>query len=661
MSTSCATLDAQFVKILQVLIDHNWVQIDTVEAVAAVNKTLQSLIKRQKLQRLAVRLNGYPISLRIRYWLRAGDVKTMMQELLIDTKRSRELFLKVAGIESLEDQATLEMTGVEGEIGRDIERTFPTDPFFSEKDDGRRLLGNVLKAISAYADDIRYCQGMNYVVAVLLLVMREAQEVTDLDLGGLSVQEAAFWVTVAMIRRNGMADLWKDKMPGFVIYILEQRCKIVADIYRVQAVAVHLPFPAAYPTSLLRFIDALSAYRNAFRYLSHSGTIAEHQTSTFYLKMVLTRLSYLLLWFVTVFARVLKTDVLVRFWDLFLMDGWKAVYRVALAIIEELRPKLLIMDLEQCSEFFRKNPSLGLEKAFSPEQLLQCALKYKVTRSSLKKLEEERHFEYLRLRLQQTPLSEEHRMLFPTLEHEGDVDAQRQSFKLIRSKLQHFDTDVANDTVFLQNKIEVAEKAQAQAMSVQYAIAYELSETAIELNERIEIKTRLRSKFCKLLATAITEATTSSTSSTGSRFTTWMNPFRFINKQMVSCLEHLPLLSRYEDKGGVLREDDKDTDDEEDEEVRQNLKHLDILVPRLAAELRLIQRSLAYNQRFLRPVLQRTRRLQRDAQLACIEVEEAQLFKDRLADQLLQIMLSSEKLKNKRMQQLFAEVDEQHE
>ncbi|UIZ29753.1 hypothetical protein KXD40_003179 [Peronospora effusa] len=85
MSTSCATLDAQFVKILQVLIDHNWVQvirhhllfqlisfyknidIDTVEAVAAVNKTLQSLIKRQKLQRLAVRLNGYPISLRIRY------------------------------------------------------------------------------------------------------------------------------------------------------------------------------------------------------------------------------------------------------------------------------------------------------------------------------------------------------------------------------------------------------------------------------------------------------------------------------------------------------------------------------------------------------------------------------------------------------------------
>ena len=249
-------------------------------------------------------------------------------------------------------------------------------------------------------------------------------------------------------------------------------------------------------------------------------------------------------------------------------------------------------------------------------------------------------------------------MLFPTLEHEDDVDAQRKSFKLIRLKLQHFDTDVANDTVFLQQKIEVAEKAQAQAMSVRYAIAYELSETAIELNERLEIKTRLQSKFCKLLATAITEATTSSTSFTGSSFTTWMNPLKFINKQMVTCLEHLPLLSKYADKEDELRENGKDTDDEE---VRQNLKHLDILVPRLAAELRLIQRSLAYNQRLLRPLLQRTRRLQRDAQLARIEVEESQLFKNRLADQLLQIMLTNEELKNKRMQQLFAEIDEQHE
>jgi hypothetical protein len=53
----------------------------------------------------------------------------------------------------------------------------------------------------------------------------------------------------------------------------------------------------------------------------------------------------------------------------------------------------VLQDMEQCSEFFRKNPRLGLDEAFSPELLLQRALRYKVTRSSLKQLEEERHLE----------------------------------------------------------------------------------------------------------------------------------------------------------------------------------------------------------------------------------------------------------------------------
>ena len=59
---------------------------------------------------------------------------------------------------------------------------------------------------------------MNYVVAALLLVAKDATEASDLCLNGLrlSKQEVAFWMTVSLIRRKGMADLWKHKMPGFV-------------------------------------------------------------------------------------------------------------------------------------------------------------------------------------------------------------------------------------------------------------------------------------------------------------------------------------------------------------------------------------------------------------------------------------------------------------
>ena len=226
---------------------------------------------------------------------------------------------------------------------------------------------------------------------------------------------------------------------------------------------------------------------------------------------------------------------------------------------------------------------------------------------------------------------------------------------MIRFILQRFDNVVASDTAVLQHKIEAAERAYAQAMSTSCAISHEYSVATSELNERIEVRNRLLLKFRKLMATAIREATSSSTGSSRSRFTTWIKPLDFINRRMARCLERLPVLPNSADAGDTLPS--TDIDDDEDEEVHQNLKHLDILVPQLAAELRLVQRALAHNQQLLRTLVQRTQRLQSSVQFALVEVEEAQLFKDRLTDQLLHIISTSEQIRNERMQQLFAEVD----
>lgn len=48
-------------------------------------------------------------------------------------------------------------------------------------------------------------------------------------------------------------------------------------------------------------------------------------------------------WFVTLFARVLPAQSVHRVWDLFLLDGWKMVFRVALAITAHLRPIIIHM------------------------------------------------------------------------------------------------------------------------------------------------------------------------------------------------------------------------------------------------------------------------------------------------------------------------------
>ncbi|KAJ0389968.1 hypothetical protein ATCC90586_010380 [Pythium insidiosum] len=66
---------------------------------------------------------------------------------------------------------------------------------------------------------------------------------------------------------------------------------------------------------------------------------------------------------------------------------------------------------------------------------------------------------------------------------------------------------------------------------------------------------------------------------------------------------------------------------------------------------------MAESQRELRVVQQRFDQAARRCQVAQVELEEAQTFKDRLADQMLQIILETERQKNHKMQQLFAQVD----
>ena len=61
---------------------------------------------------------------------------------------------------------------VEG-LGRDLSRTFPQLAFFAAAhSDERQQLANVLSAFAFARPDIGYTQGMTYIVAVLVLILR---------------------------------------------------------------------------------------------------------------------------------------------------------------------------------------------------------------------------------------------------------------------------------------------------------------------------------------------------------------------------------------------------------------------------------------------------------------------------------------------------------
>lgn len=274
--------------------------------------------------------------------------------------------------------------------------------------------------------------------------------------------------------------------------------------------------------------------------------------------------------------------------------------------------------------------------------------------------------QYLRLRLQEAPLSHEHRLLFPSLDASKVDSSQGRTEMLarIRTQLEQFDSDVASDSVVLQQKIETADRALTRAMASLNSAAYSLNEGMFELAEQLELRQRLRSQEQEMTALAVAAAMSPDSTlqrqdaASASRVKSvaqqlWRPSaaaLEFINSRVLGCFE------RVTSAAGPTKgfSDDGRTDDDDRE---RTLQYLELLVPTLAADVRATQRKLVANEREVDVLGNRLAALQRSSQLAQVELEEAQDFKDRLADQLLQIMLRSQRRKNERMQSLFADAD----
>lgn len=107
-------------------------------------------------------------------------------------------------------------------ISKDILRTFPESTHHKEDyKSGKNKLFNVLKAYSTYDPDVKYCQGMNFIVFLFL-------ENLERD------EERAFWLLVAMMKKLKWRKLYKldtPKLMKLLDRLKKKMKKEVEDVY----------------------------------------------------------------------------------------------------------------------------------------------------------------------------------------------------------------------------------------------------------------------------------------------------------------------------------------------------------------------------------------------------------------------------------------------
>ncbi|XP_043692414.1 TBC1 domain family member 2A-like [Telopea speciosissima] len=184
--------------------------------------------------------------------------------------------------EDLTNAVDGKVTPATRQIDQDLPRTFPGHPWL-DTPEGHAALRRVLVGYSFRDSCVGYCQGLNYVAALLLLVMK--------------TEEDAFWTLAVLLENVLVNDCYTDNLSG---------CHVEQRVFK-DLLAKKCPRIAAH-------LDALG----------------------FDVSLVTTE------WFLCLFSKSLPSETTMRVWDVLFNEGAKVLFHVALAIFKMKEEELLM-------------------------------------------------------------------------------------------------------------------------------------------------------------------------------------------------------------------------------------------------------------------------------------------------------------------------------
>ena len=211
-------------------------------------------------------------------------------------------------------------------IIKDIDRTFPKNNFFNQKyGGGQRSLYKVLVNYSKYNKEVGYVQGMGFITALLLTYMDE---------------ERSFFMLHALMKKRELETLY---LPGFPdlnkkLYVfLNLQKKLIPKIY------------------------------NTFK------------------KFDIVPFTYSSEWFLCLFSRSLKFNSLVRIFDTFILEGYKVIYRFALAFLKSNEQK--IIECKEMDSLFKVIKSCF--ENVDIEEIMKTAFGFHLSKKEIENCEKE--------------------------------------------------------------------------------------------------------------------------------------------------------------------------------------------------------------------------------------------------------------------------------
>ena len=296
------------------------------------------------------------------------------------------------------------------EIERDINRTFYTEKF--KKGNGKKMLINVLSALAFIRPEIGYCQGMNFIAGALIELIDE--------------EEKIFWIFLSFIDNIDLNLLFLKNMPDYSIRVFQLNYFI----------------KKYYPKLFIHFQNQ------------------QINSDIFFSK-----------WILTIFANYLPFHKLYKIWDLFIIDKWKAIFKISIVLLGLIKDKIINLDLTEFCLFFKSNE---IKEMITFKYICEHYKDYKITNKELYELREDFFVEKIKEKLDNK-------------NEEWDID-QKELVLIYRKELNNHEIEIKDEINDLKIKIEKNNK-KCELKNEKYLKQLDIiNNYKLQMETKVEIK-----------------------------------------------------------------------------------------------------------------------------------------------------------------------------
>ncbi|CAF0906762.1 unnamed protein product [Rotaria sordida] len=307
-------------------------------------------------------------------------------------------------------------------IINDLNRTFPAHEYFKEQGGiGQETLYKLSRAYSVRDEEVGYCQGLSFVIATLLIHMPEEQ---------------AFMLLCKLMEdeRYLLREMYKANFENLQMKFYQLNCLIEDNL----------------PDIYAHFYDL---------------KVECHMFAS--------------QWFLTLFTAKFPLYLVFRIMDIFLYEGFNAIFAVALALLKCNQKDLLSLDFEGVMRYFRVNLPKKYLCEDHADELIQTASSMKISGKKLKRYEKEYLIQRAEEEQKETPLQR------------LEADNKRLTEACMRSEFENeiLALELVNDRIKLKGNLHQAEdqiEHLTRELEATKITVRQNEEHAIRLNEELE-------------------------------------------------------------------------------------------------------------------------------------------------------------------------------